>query len=58
MDAAEAAGVDFSQYDNDSDGNIDGLFIVHAGRGYENTGDLNMIHSHQWVLGRRGTTTA
>ena len=51
VDAAEAAGVDFSQYDNDSDGNIDGLFIVHAGRGYENTGDLNMIHSHQWVLG-------
>jgi immune inhibitor A len=51
VDAAEAAGVDFSQYDNDGDGSMDGLFIVHAGPGYEATGNVNQIHSHQWGLG-------
>jgi len=50
VDAAEAAGVDFSLYDNDNDGTLDGLFIVHAGPGYESTGDVNQIHSHQWSL--------
>jgi immune inhibitor A len=50
--------VDFSQFDNDGpdeipnsgddDGFVDGLFIVHAGPGYEETGDPNDIHSHQW----------
>jgi immune inhibitor A len=50
VDAAEAAGVNFSLYDNDGDGNMDGLFIVHAGPGYEETGDVNQIHSHSWAL--------
>ncbi len=35
VDAAEAAGVDFSDYDNDNDGNVDGIIIVHAGPGAE-----------------------
>lgn len=51
VDAAEAAGVDFSLYDNDNNGVLDGLFIVHAGPGYEQTGNLNQIHSHAWSLG-------
>jgi immune inhibitor A len=51
VDAAEAAGVDFSLYDNDGNGSMDGLFIVHAGPGYEETGDVNQIHSHAWSLG-------
>jgi len=50
--------IDFSQFDNDGpdgipnsgddDGVIDALFIVHAGPGYEQTGDPNDIHSHAW----------
>lgn len=41
--------VDFTLYDNDGDLMVDGLFIVHAGPGYEDTGNLNYIHSHVWV---------
>jgi hypothetical protein len=41
--------VDFSQYDNNGDGYVDALFVVHAGPGYEDTGNLNFIHSHAWV---------
>ncbi len=61
-DAVQAADpyVDFSQFDNDGpdgvpnsgddDGFVDALFIVHAGPGYEVTGDPNDIHSHQWFM--------
>jgi immune inhibitor A len=60
-DAVAAADpyVDFSQFDNDGpdgiphsgddDGYVDALFVVHAGPGYEETGDPTDIHSHQWV---------
>lgn len=41
--------VDFAPYDNDGDWMVDGLFIVHAGPGYEDTGNYNYIHSHVWV---------
>jgi immune inhibitor A len=41
--------IDFSLYDNNQDGYVDGLFVVHAGPGYEDTGNLNYIHSHAWV---------
>jgi M6 family metalloprotease-like protein len=41
--------VDFSIYDNDNNGQVDALFIVHAGPGYEDTGNVNYIHSHAWV---------
>ena len=59
-DAVAAANpyVDFSQFDNDGsdgvphsgddDGYVDALFVVHAGQGYEETGDPADIHSHQW----------
>ena len=40
--------VDFSQFDNDSDGYIDALFIIHAGPGAEVTGNTNHIWSHAW----------
>jgi len=50
-DAVRAADpdVDYSPYDNNDDGMVDGLFVVHAGPGYENTGNPNHIHSHAWV---------
>ncbi len=43
--AADAL-IDFSQYDSDSDGFVDAVFVVHSGPGYEDTGDPNNIHSH------------
>lgn len=40
--------VDFSDYDNDGDGYVDALIVVHAGEGAENTGDPDDIWSHSW----------
>lgn len=40
--------IDFSQYDNDKDGNVDALFIIHSGRGAEFTGSDNDMWSHAW----------
>ncbi|MEO0126387.1 MAG: M6 family metalloprotease domain-containing protein [candidate division WOR-3 bacterium] len=48
--------VDFSQYDGDGDGIVDGIFIVHAGPGAEETGSPNDIWSHQWQLSNTGTS--
>jgi M6 family metalloprotease-like protein len=54
------ADYDLTQFDNDGpdgvpnsgddDGTIDGLFIVHAGPGGEETADLSDIWSHKWTL--------
>jgi len=33
--AAQGAGIDFSQFDNNGDGYVDGLFVVHVGPGAE-----------------------
>jgi immune inhibitor A len=43
--------IDFAQYDNDGNGYVDDLFIVHAGPGAEETGDSTDIWSHKWGLG-------
>ncbi|UCD36956.1 MAG: choice-of-anchor D domain-containing protein [Fidelibacterota bacterium] len=40
--------VDFSQYDNDGDGYVDALFVVHSGPGAEFTGSNYDIWSHAW----------
>ncbi len=42
--------VDFSEYDNDSDGYVDALIVVHAGQGAEFTGSPNDIWSHKWAV--------
>ncbi len=52
VDAADP-DVDFSQYDNNGDGYTDGIFVVHAGTGYEETGNPCEIHSHQWSISAR-----
>ncbi len=52
VDAADPY-VDFSQYDNNGDGTVDGIFVVHAGTGYEETGNPCEIHSHQWSISSR-----
>lgn len=49
VDEAEAAGMDFSQFDNDGDGWVDALNVVHAGPGAEEGGQTN-IWSHKWSL--------
>jgi len=51
VDAAQAAGVDFSQYDNDGNGYVDGIQVVHAGYGEEYSGVTeDAIWSHRWTL--------
>ncbi len=42
--------IDFSRYDNDHDGVVDGLLIVHSGPGAEETRNPNHIWSHKWEL--------
>ncbi len=39
--------VDFSEYDNDGDGEVEAVIIVHAGYAYEESGSSCHIHSHQ-----------
>lgn len=56
VDAAEAAGVNFADYDNDGDGNVDTVFIVHAGKGAEATNNASDIWSHKWSLSGGGGT--
>ena len=46
VDAALAAGVDFSKYDNDGDGLVDGFIVVHSGVGAETSGNYNNIWSN------------
>jgi len=49
VDLADPA-VDYSLYDNDGNGYVDGIFVVHAGSGYEESGSSCEIHSHQWNI--------
>jgi len=51
-DALNAANlsVNYADYDYNHDGWIDGLMVVHAGPGAEETGDVWDIWSHRWSL--------
>ncbi|MCK9279010.1 MAG: M6 family metalloprotease domain-containing protein [Melioribacteraceae bacterium] len=40
--------INFSDYDNDGDGYVDGLFVVHTGTGAEYSGSESDIWSHAW----------
>ena len=42
--------VNFANYDNDGDGFVEGLFIIHSGPGAESSGSDNDIWSHAWSL--------
>lgn len=42
--------VDFSQYDNDSDGYVDAVILVHTGPGAEFTASDDDIWSHKWSV--------
>ena len=44
------ADIDFSDYDNDGDGIVDHLAVVHAGQGQESSPNTNTIWSHRWAV--------
>jgi M6 family metalloprotease-like protein len=50
IDSAEANGVDFSIFDNDNDGSVDGIQVIHAGYGEEAGASADCIWSHRWSL--------
>ncbi|MGC8764570.1 MAG: M6 family metalloprotease domain-containing protein [Brevinematia bacterium] len=51
IDMAISNGVDFSQFDNDSDGRVDGVIVIHAGMGEEVAStNADYIWSHRWSL--------
>ena len=51
VNAAEIAGTDFSLYDNDSNGSVDGILAVHSGPGAEIGSQTGLyIWSHRWVM--------
>lgn len=49
--------VDYSQFDNDGDGIVDGVAIIHQGLGQEESGSTKDIWSHSWQLSSAGYTT-
>ena len=42
--------VDFTQYDNDGDGEVDFVYIIYAGKGEADGGAENTIWPHNWSL--------
>ncbi len=42
--------INFREYDNDGDGYVDCIFVVHAGPGAEETGNRKDFWSHKWQL--------
>jgi len=51
VDAAEAAGIDFSVYDNDHNGIVDNIMVAHSGPGAEEGSKTEFVWSHSWALG-------
>ena len=54
VDLADAAGVNFASYA--VAGQVQGLFVIHAGPGGEATGNPDDIWSHQWALNAHAKT--
>lgn len=50
IDSMEARGTDFSEYDNDHDGYLDAIQVIHAGYGTESGAPASSIWSHSYVL--------
>lgn len=48
--AANAAGLDFTQYDTDSDGILDNVFVYYAGYNEAEGGPENTVWPHRWVV--------
>lgn len=58
IEAAAAAGVDFSEFDNNGNGTVEGISIIHQGPGQEVTGSEEDIWSHSWTLSSAGYNTS
>lgn len=56
IDSAEKMGIDFSQFDNDKNGIMDGLLVIHAGNGAEQGSQNQYIWSHRSNLGSLSRT--
>ncbi|MGQ1946880.1 M6 family metalloprotease domain-containing protein [Geofilum sp. OHC36d9] len=52
--AAANLNIDFSQFDNDGDGVVEGIAIIHQGPGQEVTGDETDIWSHSYSFSSAG----
>jgi M6 family metalloprotease-like protein len=50
--------VNYALYDNDANGIVDGVAIIHQGRGQEESGSITDIWSHSWDLASAGYTVA
>ncbi|MBP5426924.1 MAG: M6 family metalloprotease domain-containing protein [Clostridiales bacterium] len=50
------SGFEFEEYDNDGDGVIDHIIIVHAGGGKEETPNSDLIWSHRWEIQNNGVS--
>jgi M6 family metalloprotease-like protein len=48
------ANTDYSQFDNNNDGMVDGIIVIHQGAGEEVTGDSDDIWSHRWYFTSAG----
>ena len=48
------AQIDFSQYDNDGDGEVDLVFMYYAGKGEADGGAASTIWPHQWEISSAG----
>jgi M6 family metalloprotease-like protein len=56
VDAAELGGCNFSQYDNDGDGEVESIFIIHSHEGFETSTNANDIQSHKAKISLMGGT--
>ncbi len=54
IQAAYNAGVSFSPFDNNNDGTIDLVAVIHSGLGEETSGNTADIWSHNWSLSASG----
>ncbi len=50
IEGAEDNGIDFSNYDNNNDGKVDGVIVIHSGPGAEEGGRTEYIWSHRWAV--------
>lgn len=53
VNAADQNGIDFTRYDNDKDGVVDGIIVVHAGPGGEEGLSSQYIWSHMSYISRQ-----
>jgi M6 family metalloprotease-like protein len=51
-----ASNVDFSKFDEDSDGYVDNIYVFYAGIGENDGGSANSIWPHAWALQGEGLT--